>query len=33
VIATTPLTDNEQWTAMRPGQILAFQHGSAVLTA
>jgi glutamine amidotransferase len=33
VIATTPLTDNEQWTEMKPGQILAFQHGSAVLTA
>ena len=33
VIATTPLTDNERWTAMKPGQILAFQHGDAVLTA
>ena len=33
VIATTPLTDNEQWTTMKPGQIMAFQHGDAVLTA
>jgi glutamine amidotransferase len=33
VIATTPLTDNETWTPMRPGQLLAFQHGEAVLTA
>lgn len=31
VIATTPLTDNEQWTAMQPGQLIAFQHGVAVL--
>ena len=33
VIATTPLTDNETWTAMKPGQIVAFQRGDAVLTA
>jgi glutamine amidotransferase len=33
VIATTPLTDNEKWTEMRPGQLLAFQHGDAVLSA
>ena len=33
VIATTPLTDNEKWTQMRPGQLLAFRHGEAVLTA
>jgi predicted glutamine amidotransferase len=33
VIATTPLTDNETWTEMRPGQLLAFQHGDAVLSA
>ena len=31
VIATTPLTDNEKWTMMKPGQITAFQHGDAVL--
>jgi len=33
VIATTPLTDNEEWTTMRPGELLAFQHGKAVATA
>jgi glutamine amidotransferase len=33
VIATTPLTDNETWTPMQPGQLLAFQHGDAVLSA
>jgi predicted glutamine amidotransferase len=33
VIATTPLTDNETWTSMRAGELLAFQHGEAVLTA
>ena len=33
VIATTPLTDNETWTPMKPGQLVAFQHGDAVLTA
>jgi len=33
VIATTPLTDNEEWTRMRPGELLAFQHGKAVATA
>jgi predicted glutamine amidotransferase len=33
VIATTPLTDNESWTEMRSGQLLAFRHGEAVLTA
>ena len=31
VIATTPLTDNETWTEMRPGELLAFQHGDAVV--
>jgi glutamine amidotransferase len=30
VIATTPLTDNERWTEMRPGELLAFQHGEPV---
>lgn len=33
VIATTPLTDNEKWTEMKPGELLAFQHGEAVLAA
>jgi predicted glutamine amidotransferase len=33
VIATTPLTDNETWTSMRAGELLAFQHGEPVLTA
>lgn len=32
VIATTPLTDNESWIRMRPGELLAFEHGEAVLT-
>jgi glutamine amidotransferase len=27
VIASLPLTDNETWTAMRPGQLLLFQEG------
>ena len=27
VIATTPLTDNETWTRMQPGELIAFQHG------
>lgn len=27
VIATTPLTDNERWTAMQPGELLVFQDG------
>ena len=31
VIATTPLTDNEAWTHMGAGDLVAFQHGSAVL--
>jgi len=31
VIATTPLTDNEQWTEMRPGRLIAFRHGETVL--
>jgi glutamine amidotransferase len=28
VIATEPLTDNEHWTAMRPGELLMFIDGS-----
>lgn len=31
VIATTPLTDNETWTRMQPGELLVFQHGEAML--
>ncbi|KAF3883911.1 MULTISPECIES: class II glutamine amidotransferase [Nostocales] len=27
VIATTPLTDNEVWTTIQPGELLAFQDG------
>jgi glutamine amidotransferase len=33
VIATTPLTDNETWSTMQPGQLVVFQHGEPVLTA
>ncbi|HRP74871.1 MAG TPA: class II glutamine amidotransferase [Rhodocyclaceae bacterium] len=28
VIATLPLTDNESWTVVEPGNLLAFQHGA-----
>jgi predicted glutamine amidotransferase len=31
VIATSPLTDNEQWTTMAPGQLLLFLDGAPVL--
>lgn len=27
VIATTPLTDNEQWTTLQPGTLALFEHG------
>lgn len=27
VIATLPLTDNETWTTIQPGELLAFQNG------
>jgi len=27
VIATLPLTDNEQWTTIEPGTLLCFSHG------
>lgn len=30
VIATTPLTDNETWTAIAPGELLVFQNGTPV---
>lgn len=29
VIATTPLTDNEAWTVLQPGELLVFQDGLA----
>ena len=28
VIATLPLTDNECWTVVKPGNLLAFRHGA-----
>ncbi len=31
VIATLPLTDNELWTAIRPRQLLTFQHGEPIV--
>jgi glutamine amidotransferase len=33
VIATTPLTDNETWAIMEPGQLVAFEHGAPVLAS
>ena len=33
VIATTPLTDNETWTRMKQGELMAFQHGTPVMAA
>ncbi|HTL47782.1 MAG TPA: class II glutamine amidotransferase [Verrucomicrobiae bacterium] len=27
IIATAPLTDNETWTPMKPGELLAFENG------
>lgn len=30
VIATLPLTDNEQWTAMEPGELVVFQDGQPI---
>ena len=33
VIATAPLTDNEKWTEMRPGELLVFRHGAPVIAA
>lgn len=30
VIATTPLTDNEIWTTIQPGELLVFQDGVAL---
>ncbi len=31
VIATLPLTDNEVWTTIKPGQLLVFQDGCPIL--
>jgi len=33
VIATTPLTDNEQWTALQPGSLALFVHGALVCSS
>jgi len=30
VIATLPLTDNEAWAVMEPGEFAVFQHGAPV---
>jgi glutamine amidotransferase len=32
IIATTPLTDNEVWTAINSGELLVFQEGAAILS-
>ena len=31
VIATQPLTDNEQWNTMQPGELIVFKEGEVVL--
>ncbi|MNR11007.1 hypothetical protein D3C85_1272860 [compost metagenome] len=31
VIATIPLTDNEQWTAMQAGEMILFRDGAPLL--
>jgi glutamine amidotransferase len=33
VIATVPLTDNETWTCMKPGELLVFRHGEPIARA
>jgi predicted glutamine amidotransferase len=33
VIATLPLTDNEEWTAIAPNQLILFQDGQTSLTS
>lgn len=33
IIATAPLTDNEQWTALEPGTLALFEHGSLAATS
>lgn len=32
VIATTSLTDNEEWITIHPGELLAFQEGKLILS-
>ncbi|MBD2163662.1 class II glutamine amidotransferase [Calothrix membranacea FACHB-236] len=32
IIATTPLTDNEVWTILEPGQLLVFQDGLPIMS-
>jgi len=31
IIATLPLTDDETWTAMKAGELVAFEHGMPIL--
>jgi predicted glutamine amidotransferase len=31
VIATLPLTDNEEWTAIAPNQLILFQNGQPMI--
>jgi predicted glutamine amidotransferase len=31
IIATLPLTDNEIWTPLEPGELLVFQNGAPIL--
>lgn len=33
VITTEPLTDNEEWTAYQPGEMILFQHGQPIRRA
>jgi glutamine amidotransferase len=33
VVATQPLTDNESWTQLQPGQLLLFRDGAPLLTS
>ena len=30
IIATLPLTDNEEWTQLMPGELCVFRDGSRV---
>lgn len=32
VIATTPLTENESWTPLKPGSLSMFSHGTLVMS-
>ena len=31
VITTEPLTQNEKWTALEPGEMILFQYGQPIL--